>query len=318
MINTFDIYEELTTTVDEKTAKALTRILSRVYEDAKNTPSKQDFTRLEDVVYRLSETQLKTEERLDSLTGKIEELTEAQRETDKRIKELTEAQRETDKRIKELTEAQQETDKRIKELTEAQRETDKRIKELTEAQKKTEERLDSLTRKVEELTEAQKKTEERLDSLTRKVEELTEAQLKTEATLEKVIVRINTIEERLEGISNSVGYSLENSAYKSLPQLLEPLGIKVTDKMIRKYINGYQVNIFSKAEKDSKEVYIVGECKVRPSKKEIERFLKIVENIKDHTGDCEIVTVFVAHDYPPDIEQYIKAKGIIYFWSYEL
>ncbi|MCX8069964.1 MAG: hypothetical protein N2738_05610, partial [Thermodesulfovibrionales bacterium] len=78
MINTFDIYEELTSAVDDKTAKTLTKILSRVYEDVKNTPTKEDFAKLENVVYRLSQAQLKTEQRLDSLTQKVEELAEAQ------------------------------------------------------------------------------------------------------------------------------------------------------------------------------------------------------------------------------------------------
>ncbi|MCX8070071.1 MAG: hypothetical protein N2738_06170, partial [Thermodesulfovibrionales bacterium] len=234
------------------------------------------------------------------------------------VKELAEAQKKTEQRLDSLTQ-------KVEELAEAQRQTDEKVKELAEAQKKTEQRLDSLTQKVEELAEAQRQTDEKIKELIEaqrqtdeKVRELAEAQRRTEATLEKVIVKIDRIEERLEGISNGVGYSLENSAYKSLPGLLEPLGIKVNERMIRKYINGYQVNIFAKAEKDGKEVYVIGECKVRPSKKEIDRFLKIVDNIKEETAYDELIPIFVAHDYLPEIEKYIKAKGIINFWSYEL
>ncbi|MGQ9570433.1 MAG: hypothetical protein ACUVUQ_06255 [Thermodesulfovibrionales bacterium] len=39
------------------------------------------------------------------------------------------------------------------------------------------------------------------------------------------------------GLSDTVGYNLENSAYKSLPKLLaRDFSIKVEGKLIRKYI----------------------------------------------------------------------------------
>ncbi|MCR4320872.1 MAG: hypothetical protein NUV74_11125 [Candidatus Brocadiaceae bacterium] len=60
------------------------------------------------------------------------------------------------------------------------------------------------------------------------------------------------------------------------------------------------------------------EVKVRPSKKEIDRFLKITEWIKRVEECPETYLLFVAHDYHPDTEQYLKGKGIRYFWSYEL
>ncbi len=196
----------------------------------------------------------------------------------------------------------------VKDLAASQNRTDLQVKELVEAQKRTE-------RRVEELAEAQKRTEH-------KIEELTEAQRKTEISLNNLINKVGTIEERLEDISNSVGYTLENKSYTALPFLLKDDGIKISGKIIRRYYpivdKNYQINIFAKAKKDDKDILLLGEVKVRPSKKEIDRFLKIAEWIKKEEGWVDTYLLFVAHDYHPDIEVYLREKSIRYFWSYEL
>ncbi len=179
--------------------------------------------------------------------------------------------------------------------------TKKEFKELIEAQKRTEEA-------VNKLAEAQKKTEEEIAKLTKRM-----------SVFEK---RLEKVEERLEGISNSVGYSLENSSYKALPRLLEErFGIKIKDRLIRRYMSlgakEIQINIYGEARKNGSEILILGECKVRPSKKEIARFEKYARRIAQHMGK-EAFLVVVAHDFTPSIERLLREKGIVYFWSYEL
>ena len=174
-----------------------------------------------------------------------------------------------------------------------------------------------LTKSVNALAEAQKKSEERLTKLEIAVEQLAEAQRRTEETLNKLIKRVDFIEERLEGISNSVGYSLENNAYKSLPILLKKEGIEVEGKLIRRYYEDNQINIWGKGRKNGKALLILGEVKVRPSKKEIDRFLRIVETITKKEEKNAFI-LFVAHDYHPNIERYLKEKNIKYYWSFEL
>ena len=169
--------------------------------------------------------------------------------------------------------------------------------------------------KVSELAEAQRRTDIRMG-------ELAEAQKKTETSLERLIRRFDATEERLEGISNSVGYSLENRSYKTLPSLLERDGIKIAGRIIRRYYRiidkEYQINVFARAKKDEGEILVLGEVKVRPSKKEIDRFLKIAEYIRREEGNPDVCLLFVAHDYHPNTEQYLKENGIRYFWSYEM
>ena len=304
MINTYALYEELAVSLGESPAKAIMRVVGRVYEDLSQTVTKDDFNRLANAVSELAEAQKRTEE-------KIEALAEAQRKTEERLDRLSQ---------------------RVEELAEAQRKTEERLNELAEAQRKTEERLDRLSQRVEELAEAQRKTEERLDSLSRKVEMLAEAQVKVEEQIRELVESLGKLEkrvdelaeeqekikERLEGISNSVGYSLENSAYKALPSILEKYGIKVQGRLIRRYIGEHQVNIYGKATRNGQEVTILGECKVRPSRKEIKRFERLTQYFQK-TGAIsgDVVLVFVAHDYPPEIEKYLSKKNLLYFWSYE-
>ena len=193
----------------------------------------------------------------------------------------------------------------------------KSVNALAEAQKKSEERLTKLEIAVGELAEAQKKSEERLTKLEITVNALAEAQKRTEETLNKLIKRVDFIEERLEGISNSVGYSLENNAYKSLPILLKKEGVEVEGKLIRRYYEDNQINVWGKGRKNGKTLLILGEVKVRPSKKEIDKFLRIVETItKKEKMDAFVL--FIAHDYHPNIERYLKEKDIKYYWSFEL
>jgi len=242
----------------------------------------------------------------------LEEIEKNTRETVKRsdFDELKAAFVELTRTVRELAEAQKRSEERLTKLEIA-------VEKLAEAQKRSEERLTKLEIAVEKLAEAQKRSEERLTKLEIAVEKLAEAQKKTEETLNKLIKRVDIIEERLEGISNSVGYSLENNTYKSLPVLLNKEGIEVEGRLIRRYYEDNQLNIWGKGKKNGKTLLILGEVKVRPSRKEIDKFLRLVDTItKKEKKDA--FPVFVAHDYHPNIERYLNEKGIKYYWSYEL
>jgi ABC-type transporter Mla subunit MlaD len=343
------IYKDIANTVTKEEFKELTEVVKKLGERIDRLAEAQEKT--EQRLNELAEAQRKTEESLESFKKATEEnfnrvwktineLAEAQRRTEERVNELAEAQRRTEQRVNELAEAQRRTEQRVNELAE-EKITEERLNELAEAQKRTEERLNELAeaqkkteQRLNELAEAQKKTEESLESFKKATEEnfnrvwkaineLAEAQKKTEESLNKLIKRVDLIEkrlevveERLEGVSNSVGYSLENSAYKALPSLLKKEGIEVSGRLIRRYWQENQINIWGKGRQKGKEILILGEAKVRPSKKEIERFLRIAEEIK-RKEKKEAYLLFVAHDFPPAIEELLQKKGIKYYWSYE-
>ena len=251
--------------------------------------------------------------------ARLEQALRALEENAKRVWEaihaLTEAQKRTERRVEELAEAQARTERRVEELAEAQARTERRVEELAEAQKRTEARLDRLEAAVAELAEAQARTE-------RRVEELAEAQKRTEEEVRGLAQFTKMLHERVEGLSNAVGYSLENRAYLALPSILERrYGLRVEGALRRRYVTigrkMRQVNIYGYARRDGQKVLIVGEAKVRPSRSEIQRLRKLCEKLEAQEG-LPVVPVFVAHDFPPAIEQALDAEGVLAVWSYDI
>jgi hypothetical protein len=149
-VNTFRIYEQFSTSLGDDAARALASVLGDMFEELRNTVTKDDFAdlkaavadlaeaqkRTEQRVEELAEAQKRTEQRLDSLTLKVEELAEAQKRTEQRLDSLT-------LKVEELAEAQKRTEQRVEELAEAQKRTEQRVGELAVSQKRIEERMDA-------------------------------------------------------------------------------------------------------------------------------------------------------------------------------
>lgn len=163
MLNTFEIYQELKANLDANTAETLTKILSRIYEDVRNTVTREDFSKLRSV--------------------------------------------------------------------------------------------------VEEPAGAQRKTQKRID----------------------------VISERVEGVSNTFGYALGDIIYRRLPSLLAMEGIKMHGRIVRRYCEREgkynQINIYAHIEEEGKHKLLLGEVKVLPSKKEIDRFIKIAAHIRSREDE---------------------------------
>ncbi len=109
----------------------------------------------------------------------------------------------------------------VERLALSQNQTEKRVEELIQAQKRTEEELKALT-------EAQRWTEEGISELTLVVKNMQK--------------QLNGITKELGGLSHSIGFQLEDRAYRSLPHLLKrDFGIEVKEKLIRKFIKNKKV-----------------------------------------------------------------------------
>jgi prefoldin subunit 5 len=316
MINFLEAYEVFKGPLGEEAAKRLTDLLSEMREEMIKTIVNGELSRLRNAVEQLAEAQRRTEERLESLAERMDQLAEAQKRTEERLNQLAEAQRKTEERLDQLA-------IRMDQLAEAQRKTEERLDQLAEAQRKTEERLDQLVARIDQLAEAQGKTEERLNQLAeaqRQVEEqirkLVEAQMRTEH-------RIDVLSERVEGVSHTVGYTLEDKAIRSLPPLLErDHNIKLTEGLVRRYVTlprgrTRQINIYGRGRQDGTDILVLGECKVRASKKEVRDFLRLADRIEKYEG-VKAFRLFVCYDFRPEIEDMLKELGVCYYWSYEL
>lgn len=147
------------------------------------------------------------------------------------------------------------------------------------------------------LAEAQRQTEEQIRRLAEEMALLAEDQRKLRRTV--------------AGFSDTVGYTLENQATKSLPELLRrDYGLEVEGRLV--------VNIYGWGKIDRRRILIVGEAKTRPSKREVDRFRKLVARVKEAEGADEVLPVLAVHTVVPEVKEYVRAKGIALYWSYEL
>ena len=172
-----------------------------------------------------------------------------------------------------------------------------------------------LSNNVKELSKAQKRTEQRLN-------ELAEAQKETEQELKKLIGEHKKTREHLGGLSHTVGYILEDRAYKGLPPLLErDFKIKIMEPLRRQFIeiteNNYEeINIIGKGRDDNREVLVIGEAKTQLKKRDVDNFLKRLDKLRYILPEDKIV-IFVTYQTSPKVEKYINSKGLKVYYSYE-
>jgi hypothetical protein len=177
------------------------------------------------------------------------------------------------------------------------------VKDLAESQK--------------ELADAQKRTELR-------VEELAEAQKRTEKELRELVGEHRKTRTQLGGLSMTIGYTLEDKAFKALPALLKKdYGLIVKEKLKRKFVTGnkgqpVEVNIIGQADQNGQTSVIVGEAKSQLAKNDVDAFiskkLNRLKGIYDRMFPI-LITYMISE---PDVEEYAKGKGIVLYYSYDL
>ena len=162
-----------------------------------------------------------------------------------------------------------------------------------------------------ELTEAQKRTESRM-------EELADAQKRTEISVGTMAKGLDATRTELGGLARSVSYSLENEAYRQLPQFLkEQYQIELTEKMIRFELEGEEINLFAKGRKGGEDILIVGEAELRLSSvgklRQLEKKISLVK--KSYPVQC--VPLIVTHFARPQVLTAAREKGIMVVQSFE-
>jgi multidrug efflux pump subunit AcrA (membrane-fusion protein) len=197
----------------------------------------------------------------------------------------------------------------VRTLAQAQVRTDLRMEELAQAQSRTEMRM-------EELAQAQSRTEQRM-------EELVQAQTRTEAAIQTLVKDNKSIRKELGGLSTTVGYQLENEAYKALPGLLlRDYNIRLEGDLKRGYVTDNQgraleINILGDAIQDMQPIKIIGESKSQLSVPKINRFIERQLNAVLGVFP-QIFPILVTHmGSSPEVEGYAKEKGIALYYSYD-
>ncbi len=276
----------------------------KIFEDLKEDIAPSAAKKIAETIGRvfaeLRDTVIKEE--FAELRKIVAELAQAQKRSEERLDRL-------ERVVAELAEAQKRTEQRLEELAQAQKKTEQRLEELAQAQRKTEQRL-------EELTQAQKKTEQRL-------EQLSQAQRKTEEELRALIGEHKKTREQLGGLTHTVGYVLEDRAYKGLPTLLaRDFNVEITEPIKRDFIelspNVYEeLNIIGRGRREGRSVVILGECKTQLKKADIDAFLKRVRRLEKAFSE-ERILVAVTYQASPPVRAYASEKGVKLYFSYEM
>ena len=168
---------------------------------------------------------------------------------------------------------------------------------------------------VKELAEAQKRTEERLDRLTERVEELAEAQKKTEETVRRLVVDVSDVKKQLGGLSMAVGYGIEDKYIPIMENFaLNRYGADI-DIVERKHIiypdGKYdEINLYLEGNIKGKKIYIIGESKAQPGKKDLDRFNLMLGRLKDYfkVKDDGIKGFMIGYIFAPEVENYARFK----------
>jgi len=225
--------------------------------------------------------------------------------------------------VKDLAAAQGRTEARVEELAVAQQ-------GLTEAQRRTEARVEELAVAQQGLTEAQRRTEARMEVMAAAIQRLAEEQVvmrqeQREMRQEQREMRQEQREMRQEigGLAMTVGYRLEDEAFRALPALLaRDHGLEVTGRLRRDYVTdtrgrALEVNILGTARRDGQEVTIIGESKAQLSKNKVDEFIaRRVHALREVFA--HVFPVIVTHMISePDAEAYARDAGVAVYYSYD-
>lgn len=228
------------------------------------------------------------------------------------------------RRLDELIEASQRHDAQIAENTRA---IDRLIRITEQQSEQIAENTRAIaenTRAIAELRAVTEKHSEQIAENTRAIAELRTSVERLARISEQHERRIENLERQMGGLSATVGYTLENAAYKALPALLaRDYGIQVQGRLIRDYVvapdgSAYEVNILGTGVQNGRTVTIVGESKVQLSAQEVDRFLR--RKLKPLQSLVENpFPVLVAHMVTsPKVLPHARAKGVAVYLSYEL
>ncbi|MEW5766971.1 MAG: hypothetical protein AB1797_05000, partial [bacterium] len=204
-------------------------------------------------------------------------------------------------------------------LAEAQKRTELKVEELAEAQKRTE-------LKVEELAEAQKEAQKEIKELALALKD-TRRELKGELkdTKDELKTDLKNTRSDLGGVTATLGFMLENEAYRVLPGILKDrYGLEVKERFLRRSIKSLgikeegEINIFSRGVRIDKgtEVVIIGEAKSQLGKDDIDDLLELSAKLKGIDGG-ERFLLAVTHYARETVIEYANKKGVEVIQSFE-
>ena len=313
MLNTDDVKRRLGGAFTRDQAAILTSLLSELHVGLATSVDMED---LKDAVKALAVAQARSAERLEGVENRMDRV-------EATLDRLATAQARSEKRLEGLEHRMDRVEAAIERLEAAQARSEKRLEGL-------EHRMDRVEAAIERLEAAQTRSEKRLEGLEHRMDRveatldrLATAQAGTEEALKKLTEAHDETRKQLGGLSHTVGYILENEAYRALPALLKAdHGIELEDRLIRTYLTtdrGYpvEVNIFGRGRRNGREVVVLGESKSQLSAKNIDHFIQgRLTRLEPLFED--VFAILVTHMISsPDVAAYAQERSIVLYYSYQ-
>jgi hypothetical protein len=244
-MNTYRIYEDFKATLGDAAAKSLAQTLGTMFEELKDSVTKEDFRMLRESI---DANVARLDAAMTRLADGQAKLVEAQARTDVKMAELAqgqaklfEAQARTDARMAELAEGQAK-------LFEAQARTDARMAEMAEGQARLFEGQAKLFEGQAKLFEAQARTERQIETLTETVQRLT---IRTDTVVG------HTFELRFrDRLTAYLGRFLRRGKVVANDTLLDAIEPRVTTEEVEDFL---RADIVAKGLVNGAETYVVVE-----------------------------------------------------------
>ncbi|HFC98011.1 MAG TPA: DUF2730 family protein [Thermosulfurimonas dismutans] len=174
-----------------------------------------------------------------------------------------------------------------------------------------------------ELKEIVREQGENLKVLTQRVDQLTKDVRRLTGEMGRMKEEMREIRKQVGGLSITVGYTLENEAFKGLPELLKrDHGLEVVEPLRRTFVRDekgreLEVNIYGAARKDGKKLVILGEAKAQLSKNDVDRFLRRKVKPLERVFPERFLVLVTHMVTSSEVEEYARKKGVALYYSYQ-
>ena len=237
------------------------------------------------------------------------------------VRDLGETQRRTEVKVAELVKAQQRTEVKVGELVEAQRHTDAQVAELVVVTRNLVVSQGEMRQTQAEMQKSQAETQKSQAEMQESQVEMQKSQVEMQQAIAALARGLDDVRSQTGSNSQTLGYMLENEAYRNLPAWLEEnRSIEVVGRMIRRQIGNEEINLLVEARQGGEEVVIVGESKSRLHLSDFTLLTRKVEEVKRQYADLRgrrIQPLLISHFASEKVLQKAARDGVIVVQSFE-
>jgi DNA repair exonuclease SbcCD ATPase subunit len=308
MVELLRIYERLRAVLSDEQARVVAEVIAEALAEGLRelfAPFSERLSNVEAELHHASTTLVRVSQLLAEVAALQPHINAA-------LNHFLEAQLRAEERLARLEEA-------LAALAEAQRQFEQRLSYAEEELRLLRQQIEQVERQVVALTEQVTALQQFIKLLERRLELLEQRGDKLERRMDEVV-------KQLGGITHTIGYTLENAAYKALPRLLaRDYGVELVDERIRRTTlrlrdgTVRELNIFARIRHKGADKVLVGESKSQLSRRHITRFVRSLQRLREEFG--ELFPVIVAHssaEPDDDVLAHARQYDVAVYFSYDL